>query len=265
MVLIGDGRFSTTSAWPSVGEVDKAFDYDAELSRYHQQLVKAMAVDPDDQVLDIGCGTGLTTREAAGRAVRGSAVGVDVSAKMIATARHLSEDVPNVRFEQADVQTHPFPAEHFTLGVSRFGTMFFGDPEVAFGNIARALRPGARLVQLVWQESKYQEWVTVIREALTGAAPGPIEGGAFSLADPATTQSLLTKAGFTDVELTEVREPVYYGADAQAATDAIHGLGMADDAPDRALDRLLAVLTEREQPDGVWFDSRAWIITALKD
>ncbi|MEV5966502.1 methyltransferase domain-containing protein [Kribbella sp. NPDC051952] len=245
--------------------MDNAFDYDAELSRYHQQLVAAMAVRPDDQVLDVGCGTGLTTREAAGRAVRGSAVGVDVSVEMIATARQLSKDVPNARFEQADVQTHPFPAGEFSLGVSRFGTMFFGDPEVAFSNIARALRPGARLVQLVWQESKYQEWVTVIREALTGAPPDPIEGGAFSLADPATAQGLLTAAGFIDMELTEVREPVYYGADAQTASDAIRGLGMAGDADDRAFDRLLAVLAEREQPDGVWFDSRAWIITAIKD
>lgn len=258
MGLIGDCRFSRCRGWPSVVCVNGSFDYDAELSRYHRRLVTAMDVGPDDQVLDIGCGAGLTTREAAGRAVRGSAVGVDISDRMVANAKRMSEGLPNIRFEQADVQTHPFPAEQFSLGVSRFGTMFFSDPVVAFGNIARALRPGARLVQLVWQESKHQEWVTVIREILGGVG----NASAFSLADPATAERLLTAAGFTDVEVTDVREPVYYGANAEAAHDAIRGLGMADGADARAQNRLLAVLAEREQPDGVWFDSRAWIITA---
>jgi ubiquinone/menaquinone biosynthesis C-methylase UbiE len=239
------------------------FDYDAELGRYHQRLLAAMDVEPDDRVLDIGCGAGLTTRDAAARAVRGSALGVDISDGMIAAARRLSAGVANVRFEQADVQTATFPHNEFSLGISRFGTMFFSDPKVAFGNIAQALRPGARLVQLVWQESKYQEWVTVIRTALEGVEPGPVTGGAFSLADPPEANQLLTTAGFTDVDVTDVREPVYYGADAQTASDAIRGLGMAD-GWGHARDRLLAVLAEREQPDGVWFDSRAWIITAIR-
>jgi ubiquinone/menaquinone biosynthesis C-methylase UbiE len=120
------------------------FDYDAELSRYHPRLLAAMDVRPDDDVLDIGCGAGLTTRSAARSAVSGSAVGVDVSAERLAVARRLSADegLKNVRFEQADAQSYAFAAEGFTLGVSRFGTMFFSDPEAAFANIARALRPG---------------------------------------------------------------------------------------------------------------------------
>ena len=69
-----------------------AFDYDAELGRYHRRLVTAMAVGPDDRVLDIGCGTGLTTREAGRAAVSGSAVGVDIFAQSLVTARRLSEE-----------------------------------------------------------------------------------------------------------------------------------------------------------------------------
>src|SRR4051812_1722963 len=132
------------------------FDYDAELSRYHPRLVEAMDVRPDDAVLDIGCGAGLTTRTAARTAT--SVLGVDISAAMLAAA-HARTDLANVRFEQADVQVHPFPPAHFSLAVSRFGTMFFDDPAEAFANIARALRPGARFVQLVWQDGDRQEWV----------------------------------------------------------------------------------------------------------
>jgi SAM-dependent methyltransferase len=59
------------------------FDYDAEL-RLHNELFRAAArVGSHDRVLDIGCGTGQSTREAARAAVAGSAVGVDLSARML--------------------------------------------------------------------------------------------------------------------------------------------------------------------------------------
>ncbi|WP_232792057.1 MULTISPECIES: class I SAM-dependent methyltransferase [Amycolatopsis] len=123
-----------------------AFDHDAELRRYHRRLHEAADVQPDDHVLDIGCGAGEPTRAAAQRATRGSALGADLSASTIARAERAAADVPNVRF----AQVHPFPPAAFTLGLSRFGTMFFEDPPAAFANVARALRLG----QLVWQERR---------------------------------------------------------------------------------------------------------------
>ena len=248
------------------------FDYDAELRRYQQRLWAAAEVGADDHVLDIGCGTGLTTREAARTAVSGSAVGVDISAQSLATARRLSEEegLHNVRFEQADAQVHPFPTESFSLGVSRFGTMFFTDPEAAFTNIARALRPGARFVQLVWQDRRHQEWSTLIGEALADGRTSPSTAEAFSLADPAIAEGLLTAAGFTRLQITEVREPVYYGPDVEAACNAALGLRLTQDLladldevrTEQALQRLRARFGTRHTADGVWLDSRAWIITA---
>ena len=126
------------------------FDYDAELRRYHARLFEAVDIDPDARVLDIGCGTGQTTRAAARAASGGDALGVDISAPMLERARRLTnlEGLANARFECGDAQVHPLPAERFTIGLSRFGTMFFADPSAAFANIARALRPDARFVQL---------------------------------------------------------------------------------------------------------------------
>ncbi|MFD9734530.1 class I SAM-dependent methyltransferase [Umezawaea sp. NPDC059074] len=253
------------------------FDYDAELRRYQPLLREAFDVRADDHVLDIGCGAGRTTRESARLATGGGALGVDVSAAMVARARELAaaEGLDNVRFEQADAQVHPFPSERFTLGTSRFGTMFFADPVAAFTNIGRALRPGGRLVQLVWQDSGEQEWVAAIQGALAGRDPAPVPpaaGGPFSLADPATVDGVLTAAGFTDVSVNDVREPVYYGADADAAADAVLALRMASEAfvrfdageAERALDRLRAVMAGHSTVDGVWFDSRAWLVTARR-
>ncbi|WP_200825531.1 class I SAM-dependent methyltransferase [Kibdelosporangium aridum] len=249
------------------------FDYDAELSRYYRHLVEATDVHPGDTILDIGCGTGQTTREAARHATRGSALGVDVSPAMVTRARQLAEaeNLHNVRFEQADAQVHPFPPAHFTLGVSRFGTMFFSDPVEAFANIGRALRPGARLVQLVWQDSGQQEWAAEIHRAF-GSDALPPATGAFSFADPATVDGVLTAAGFTEVNVTEVREPVYYGADPDAAVEAVQVLEMASDLLTRldseetkqAFDRLHSTMAAHTTSDGVWFDSRAWLVTARR-
>jgi len=250
------------------------FDYDAELVRYQARLWAALEVGPDDDVLDIGCGTGLTTREAAKAAVAGSALGVEISAEKVATARQVSEQegLPNVWYEHADAQTYDFPAEGFSLGFSRFGTMFFDEPDVAFANIARALKPGARLVQLVWQGQKQQEWVSVVRDALASGSAAPARSAAFSLAEPEVAERLLVDAGFEEVRVVEVREPVYYGPDPKAACDAIRSLQLGQDLLEgldeaqtaQAYQRLLDVLAARQRTDGVWFDSRAWIITAVK-
>ena len=57
--------------------------YDAELRRHNEVLRQALGVQPTDHVLDIGCGTGQTTRQAARTAEAGSALGVDISAPAI--------------------------------------------------------------------------------------------------------------------------------------------------------------------------------------
>ena len=114
-------------------------DYDAELRLHDEVLRRTYDIRADDRVLDIGCGTGRTTRDAARSAER-SALGVDLSASMIERARELAwaERVHNVAFEQGDAQVHRFPEDGFDLAISRFGTMFFDDPVAAFANIAVA-------------------------------------------------------------------------------------------------------------------------------
>ena len=149
--------------------------YDAELRRHNAVLRRACGVELHDQVLDIGCGTGQTTREAARTARAGSALGVDISAPAIERARVLAraDGLGNVAFEHANAQVHRFPHERFDLAISRFGTMFFDDPGAAFANIRRALRPAGRLVMMVWQAHERNEWDVVIRQSL-GAAGGPV-------------------------------------------------------------------------------------------
>src|ERR671915_1760183 len=204
-------------------------DYDAELRLLNQVLRRAYALRRDDDVLDIGCGTGQTTREAARTAPDGSVVGVDNSAAMIEGARELTEadGLHNVTFLHADAQIHRFPSESFDVAISRFGTMFFSDPVAAFTNIAQALRRDGRLVMMVWQGHERNEWSVAIADALAGDGeflpPAPQGSDPFSLADPDTVTRTLDVAGFTDVTFTDVREPVYHGPDVATALEWVHG------------------------------------------
>jgi len=105
-----------------------------------------------------------------------------------------------------------------------------------------------------------------------GGAPATTPAGLdpFSLGDPAVTTRILGAAGFTDVRFADVHEPVHYGDDVDAALDWIRGFictgqALARLGPDdarRALERLRAELAARLTGDGVWFDSRAWLVSA---
>ncbi len=102
--------------------------YDAELRRHNEVLRLACGIQVSDQVLDIGCGTGQTTRQAARTARAGGALGVDVSASAIERARELAraEQLGNIAFERADAQVCRFPHERFDLAISRFSTAMSG-------------------------------------------------------------------------------------------------------------------------------------------
>jgi SAM-dependent methyltransferase len=252
--------------------------YDAELRLHNDALRRAYEIGPDDRVLDVGCGAGQTTRDAARLAGDGWALGVDISKAMIEQARSLAEaeGVRNVTFEAADAQDHRFPAERFDLAISRFGTMFFRDPIAAFTNIGLGMRPAGRLVLMVWQRHERNEWSVSVKRALAAAAGSPVRDPAaldpFSLADPAVVDGILDAAGFTDITFMDVHEPVFYGRDLDAALAWVRGFASTKqvvdhlDPPGRdlALERLRTTLAEHVRDDGIWFDSRAWIVNARR-
>jgi SAM-dependent methyltransferase len=253
-------------------------DYDAELQLHHGPLLRACAIRTQEHVLDIGCGPGRTTRDAARLAAVGSALGIDTSESMIARARELAaaEGLRNIRFEHADAQVYGFAPEHFDVAISRYGTMFFANPIAAFHNVHGALRPGGRFVMMVWQSHDLNEWSVAIHRALAPHDRSPVVAAAgsdpYSLADPRSVERILDAAGFSSPCFSEVREPVYYGASVDAALDWVRGFLFTRELlarldPAAALDaiaRLRETLTNHQRNEGVWFDSRAWIVTAAR-
>jgi SAM-dependent methyltransferase len=252
--------------------------YDRASSRIWEQFLAAVSVPSDARVLDIGCGTGKSTRAAAQRAVDGSALGVDLSAQMLGLAKQRTAEagIENARFEQADAQVHPFDPGAFDLVISSFGCMFFADPVAAYRNIGQALRPDARLALLAWRDMASNEWITTVFNALAAGrtlpSPPPHAPGPFAFADPDHVRRVLGEAGFADVGLAEVDGPMVLGADADDAYAFISPMGVTRsltqelDEPTRAqaMATLRAALAAHATDEGVLAHGAAWLITARK-
>lgn len=250
--------------------------YQRALRHFWQALADSHAIRQTDNVLDIGCGTGRTTREAARIASQGSATGVDLSGQMLSRARELAvqEGLGNVEFVQADAQVHEFQPEVFDLSISRFGVMFFSDPVMAFTNIAAALRQDGRLAMVVWRRPEENTWIQVIREALVRGRdipnPPPSTPGPFGLADPDFTRTVLEKAGFVDIDLERVDAMFDMGPTLDDAfeyasnqTIAIALLEELDPlARQGALADLKVGLAKYQSAEGILVPAGAWLVTA---
>jgi SAM-dependent methyltransferase len=184
--------------------------------RLTPHLVRAAAISPDDQVLDVGCGCGETTIAAArSTGPGGGGLGLDLSGPMLEVARRLAAEagVGNVRFVQGDAQVCPLPPAVFDVVISSFGVMFFDDSAAAFVNVLSGLRPGGQLAFLCWQDELRNEVFSVPLRAfmahtkLSGGAGGDV------FDDSRRVSDLLAGAGFVDVRVVGVHEPARIGSD----------------------------------------------------
>ena len=151
------------------------------------------------RLLDVGCGTGATTLGSAG-----SALGVDLSAPMIARAREraAAEAVP-ARFAVEDAETHDFAAGAFDVAISRFGVMFFADSVRAFANIRRAMVRSGRLHAIAWRSAEENPFMTAAERAARPLLPAmpPRDRnapGQFAFADSERVLGILWDAGWSD-------------------------------------------------------------------
>ncbi|MEV7867794.1 methyltransferase domain-containing protein [Streptomyces sp. NPDC088124] len=242
-----------------------------------EPLLDASGIAGDHQLLDIGCGTGQTTRLAALRVPRGRALGLDLSGPMLDEARIRAEreGIPNAVFEQGDAQAYPFGTGAFDTVLSRYGVMFFADPVAAFSNIGRALRPGGRLAFVCPADAALNGWVGAM-ESLRDLLPvgdfgQPGLPGMFSLALPDRVRQVLAAAGFAAITINQAQAYGTWGRGAEDAAEFLlrtgpgrHLMEQVDPATRlRARRTLEDHVRAHEATDGaVRLRSTSWLVTA---
>jgi SAM-dependent methyltransferase len=268
------------AAWE--GEADhwiRAADrYDTAVAAIWQTFLDQGCVASTDRVLDVGCGTGRSSRDAGLLASAGSVLGVDINQRMLdeAAVRTRRAGPANVGYEWADAQVHGFDAGAFDVVISRFGAMFFEDRLAAFANLATALRPGGRLAVLTWQTLERNPWLVALRGALAVGRdlPTPASGapGPYGLADTDAAAAMLADAGFASIAFAPIEAPMQLGGDAEDAWEYLRGMGLyrgltegldENDKAD-AIANVHQLISDHTTSAGVTVETASWSITAIR-
>lgn len=244
-------------------------------------LLAAAAARPGERVLDIGCGTGVTTQpyaEAVGPT--GHVTGIDISQPMLDAARRRIDaaGLHNVTLTLADAQVHEFAPAAYDLLTSRLGVMFFADPTAAFRNLFGALRPGGRLCMAVWAPlAENVHWkipFDIAVKHLGPPAPEPAHApGPHAFGDRDYLRGILNAAGFADI----ASEPRHFHIRGDTAAHMAEHVGlfgavqrlMDEKAADEATRRAIIAETETAfaayaTPDGIRLPATFLLVTARR-
>ncbi len=181
--------FDRIAALPS-----EAWDHN---SHYHPFLLKHIPAAADSEALEIGCGTGTFSRLLARRFRR--VLALDLSPRMIETAREQSRQYPNIDFRVADAMTFDCPQEHFGC-VTSIATLHHLPLEQILAKMKTALKTGGTLAVLDLFKNDG------VVDSLTAACAVPVSAGlrfikSGRLREPAEARAAWAEHGRSDVYL----------------------------------------------------------------
>ena len=206
MIMMKTANSDQREYWNSASAT-KWVTLEDELSATHRNVTRALidaaGIAPGAHVLDIGCGTGASSRAAALAAGHeGHVSAVDISEELLERAGHhgAPADGARIEFLLADAQVHDFPPAWYDAVISQIGIMFFEDPVAGFANLLAATRPGGQITFVCWRRGADNAWFAKAREiavAHLGDVPDdPDAPGPVAFADEEKVCRLLTKGGW---------------------------------------------------------------------
>jgi ubiquinone/menaquinone biosynthesis C-methylase UbiE len=257
-----------------------ALRFELTMKGIGEELLARAALRAGEQVVDIGCGAGAMSLEAAGRvAPGGSVTGLDISPGLVKEATRRAEaarpKVP-VTFVLGDAARTTLRGKADCL-ISRFGIMFFTDPYGAFVHLRGFLKPGGRLALACWMPMALNPWMMTMRQVMAAHFELPVipprTPGPFAFGEAEYLRDILAKAGFGGIEIAEWKTEMYVGGPgthAEAATEFLmQALSIAQRAVDASEAVQVAVKKELQErlgayvtPGGVKMPAAVWFATA---
>ena len=252
---------------------------------YHSRVpLQQLDLAPGSKVFDVGCGWGDTAIELARMTgPQGHVLGLDCVDDFLEKARAdaRAAGLDNIEFLAADVQTYPFKPE-FDFCFSRFGMMFFENPVAAMRNIHGGLKPGGKLMFIVWRDIYDNPWMKVPKQVVLDFLPEPGEDartcgpGPFSMANDEVVRKQLEIAGFDNIEFERNDGPVVVGDSPENAMQFQLALGpagevfreageLAEQRRDKIEQALREALAPYQDENGrIIMQSSSWTISANK-
>jgi SAM-dependent methyltransferase len=256
---------------------------DRQVGRLGRLAMDSTGIEPGGRVLDVGCGCGDTLFDLAERVgPLGQVPGIDLSGPMLTEARACVSQagLSHVKLLQGDAQYEDLGEGAFDRVYSRFGVMFFEDPDAAFGNLHRAVRPKGRLGFVCWQALERNPWMYVpmgcaARIVPPPPRPAPGTPGPFALADPERVHRILTRAGFGVVEMTDwtgdlpigggsLQDAVELLLEIGPAAAALRDIHAGPETRNLVSEAFEEALAPYEHPAGLRMPGAAWIVTGSK-
>ncbi|MGB5211550.1 MAG: methyltransferase domain-containing protein [Gammaproteobacteria bacterium] len=214
-------------------------------------MLASASISDGDDVLDVGCGTGVFAREVTRRVgANGSVTGIDLSESMLGVAREMAAGVD---FHQGSATNLPFEDASFDAVVSSFMLMFVPDPAQAIREMQRVLRPGGRLVVGVWQGLQdnlvYAALVAATDEVL-GKEAAESMAWPFALGATGQLSAVFEAAGIQDIQTTAHDGTARFPSVEDFVSTEIRAWLLADSADDQHI-RAIGLELRSRYPDFV--------------
>jgi ubiquinone/menaquinone biosynthesis C-methylase UbiE len=199
--------------------------WQAQLAPAQTALLDAVSLRPGERVLDVACGTGLVTFDAASAvAPQGQVIGIDLAGNMIDAARRRCAEhkVSNLSFTRMDAEQLDLPDASFDVVLCALGLMYMPDPEQALREMRRVLRPGGRLALAVWGERSRCGWAALfpIVDAEVTSEVCPLF---FRLGQPDSLACLCAAVHFEAIEQRRIKTTLVYASAGEACGAAFAG------------------------------------------
>ena len=233
-------------------------------------VADAAGIRAGDEVLDVGCGTGVLAREALRRVGQeGKVVGLDLNEGMLAVAARTE---PEIEWRQGDAASLPFEDVSFDVAVSQFALMYFPDRVASLREMWRALAPGGRLAIAAWapidRARGYQILVDIaVRQC--GREAADVLAAPFVLGNQAELAKLLDNSGISGANITLHEGSIRFPSVQEFIRIEVIGSPLADMLSDDMMQTLAAesenALGEFVVPSGeIIMPMDAHIVTASK-